>query len=75
MTQTVALAFLSTMTKVAGVPGLWQRTKRVALGTGLVAAGAYGLGRGLQAGLSDRERAEKEEANRAARAAGMRPQY
>lgn len=75
MTQTVARAFLATLTKTAGAPGLWTRTKRVALGTGLVAAGAYGLGRGLQAGFSDRERAEKEEANRSARAAGLRPQY
>ncbi len=49
--------------------------KRLAVGAGVLAAGTYGLGRGLQAGLSDREKSEKEEANRSARLSGMRPPY
>lgn len=49
--------------------------KRLLIGAGVLAAGTYGLGRGLQAGLSDREKAEKEEANRAARQGGQRPPY
>ncbi len=49
--------------------------KRLLVGAGVLAAGTYGLGRGLQAGLSDREKAEKDEANRAARMSGQRPPY
>ena len=49
--------------------------KRILIGAGVLAAGTYGLGRGLQAGLSDREKSEKEEANRVARQSGQRPPY
>ena len=78
MPRSVARSCCVALAKIAAVSRLGmvaRSAKRTALGLGLIGAGAYGLGRGLQAGLTDREKSERSEANRAARLSGVRPPY
>ena len=78
MLRSVAEGCCRTLHKVAGAQPfktVGRSLRRTALGVGLIGVGAYGLGRGLQAGLSDREKSERSEANRAARLSGSRPPY
>jgi len=81
MDEHVAVGFFDELNKMAGLfsrpkpPSFGQRARRVLTGAGMLMAGTYGLGRGLEAGVASREAQEKEEANRSARFSGARPPY
>lgn len=49
--------------------------RRLAIGAGAIGVGSYALGRGLQAGVRDRQQKEREEANRSAQLSGSPAPY
>ena len=59
-----------------GIPGsgklksLGRTGRHLAIGAGVLGVGSYALGRGLQSGIHDRQKKEREEANRAASLSG-----
>lgn len=75
----MAEAFADEITKIAAGPGPLATAKkwgkRALVGGGALAVGSYALGRGLQAGIGERQKKEKAEANRAARLAGNPTPY
>lgn len=65
--------------KAAGVKdalkGIGRTAKRTAIAGGAIGLGAYALGRGLQAGVRERQKKDREEAIRSARLQGNPAAY